>query len=188
MNLERFKQIVESYGAESARWPIDEIESARLFLSSSASAQQCLTEAEKIDQYLNTSRVDPSPAVLDRIMLGIEAAIERGVETGVGTGAKAGIEAGIAADRKAPISTRESSNQHLISRFIEWLTPTPPRAIASFLRPTLAACLPLVLGIGIGMNISLDDESILSSNEEIQLLALSQSTVNEWPTEEWSIE
>lgn len=184
MNLERFKQIVESYGAESARWPIDEIESARLFLSSSASAQQCLTEAEKIDQYLNTSRVDPSPAVLDRIMLGIEAAIETGVETA----AKADIEAGMAADHKAPIAARESSNQHPISRFIEWLTPTPHRAIASFLRPTLAACLPLVLGIGIGLNISLDDESILSSNEEIQLLALSHSPVNEWSTEEWSIE
>lgn len=172
MNLERFKQIVESYGAESARWPIDEAESARLFLSSSSNAQRCLSEAAKTDQYLDTIRVDPSTAVLDRITLGIEA----------------GIEAGIAAEHKVPIAARVSSSPNLISRFIEWFTPTQPRAIASFIRPTLAACLPLVLGIGIGMNVSLDDESTLSSNEEIQLLALSQSSIGEWSAEEWSIE
>ncbi|MFT7218944.1 MAG: hypothetical protein ACI8Z1_000557 [Candidatus Azotimanducaceae bacterium] len=163
MNLERFKQIVESYGAESARWPIDEAESARLFLSSSSNAQRCLNEAEKTDQYLDVIRVEPSTAVLDRITLGIEA--------------------GIAAEHKVPIAARVSSSANLLSRFIEWLTPKQPRAIASFLRPTLAACLPLVLGIGIGMNVSLDDESTLSSNEEIQLLALSQSSIEEWSIE-----
>jgi hypothetical protein len=69
MNLERFSVIVDAYGCSPARWPADERDAAQAFAKSSAEAQQLLTQAEKLDFFLDAiPDYVPSPALRVRVV------------------------------------------------------------------------------------------------------------------------
>jgi hypothetical protein len=68
MNLKRFKEIVEAYGADPARWPARERAAAEAFLASSSEARQ-LREAEaRLDDVLDrATAVAAAPGLAARI-------------------------------------------------------------------------------------------------------------------------
>lgn len=65
MNALRFVQIVESYGANSARWPADEREAALEFASRHPTGQMLMDEASQLDELLSTV-MPPTPSELLR--------------------------------------------------------------------------------------------------------------------------
>lgn len=148
MNEERFKHLIDSYGADPGRWPADESAAATAFLASSDKAQRWLAQARAIDQ------------VLERIDSGVDAQLLSNITSG--------IEARF-----------QQANQSGLDRMIKWLLPDMAFLPSTIWRPTMAACLPLILGISIGLNIS-TDEATLSSSEEIALLAISPTTTEIW--------
>jgi hypothetical protein len=62
MNLQRFREIVESYGAEAERWPADERADALAFLGENAGAAPLQLEARLADALL---AIGPQPAAAD---------------------------------------------------------------------------------------------------------------------------
>jgi len=53
MNLQRFQQILDAYGANPQRWPMAERAAAQAFLQQSVDAQALLDEAQNIDAMLD---------------------------------------------------------------------------------------------------------------------------------------
>lgn len=60
----------------------------------------------------------------------------------------------------------------LAEQIVTWLIPS---STSSYWRPACAACLPLLLGITIGMNMQIDQEITL--DEEISIMALTNETL-----------
>jgi hypothetical protein len=66
-DLERFRTLVEAYGADPARWPANE---QRTFeeLASSEEARAWLLEHRRLDEWLDgAEEIAPSPALLRRV-------------------------------------------------------------------------------------------------------------------------
>lgn len=61
MDAFRFVQIVESYGADSARWPLAEREAATRFVANHPAAQEICAQSGVIDSLLDTV-VSPPPS------------------------------------------------------------------------------------------------------------------------------
>lgn len=69
MNIERFKTLVEAYGANPARWPEGERVAASLFAEQSAEARGVLQDAAAFDRLLDTAETQPvTRALEDRIL------------------------------------------------------------------------------------------------------------------------
>ncbi len=69
MNIQRFKTLVEAYGANPARWPEAERAAALLFAEQSAEARDVLHEATAFDRLLDTAETHPATRALeDRIL------------------------------------------------------------------------------------------------------------------------
>jgi hypothetical protein len=69
MNIQRFKTLVEAYGANPARWPEAERVAALLFAEQSAEARDVLLEAAAFDRLLDTAETHPATRALeDRIL------------------------------------------------------------------------------------------------------------------------
>ncbi len=69
MNIQRFKTLVEAYGANPARWPEAERVAALLFAEQSAEARDMLQEAAAFDRLLDTAETQPASRTLeDRIL------------------------------------------------------------------------------------------------------------------------
>ncbi|MDZ4866076.1 MAG: hypothetical protein SGI91_02035 [Alphaproteobacteria bacterium] len=69
MNIQRFKTLVEAYGANPARWPEAERVAALLFAEQSAEARDMLQEAAAFDRLLDTAETHPATRTLeDRIL------------------------------------------------------------------------------------------------------------------------
>ncbi|MEK7990967.1 MAG: hypothetical protein VSS52_008180 [Thiotrichaceae bacterium] len=62
MNIKRFTQIIEAYGADSKRWPESEREAALALLAISTEAQQLTQQADVLDSFLNLVAVN-SPSL-----------------------------------------------------------------------------------------------------------------------------
>jgi hypothetical protein len=78
MNIQRFKVLIEAYGANPARWPEGERVAALLFAEQSAEARAVLQEAADFDRLLDTAETQPATRALeDRILA---AFTERPVE------------------------------------------------------------------------------------------------------------
>ncbi len=75
MNLERFKQIVESYGAAEQRWPKGERAAAVDLLAASDEARQLQIEARFADRLLASQ---PQPAPADEALISKLVAISDG--------------------------------------------------------------------------------------------------------------
>ena len=57
MNIKRFTQIIEAYGADSNRWPESERQAALALLATSDEAQQLVQQARVLDNFLDTVAV-----------------------------------------------------------------------------------------------------------------------------------
>ncbi|MFT7128222.1 MAG: hypothetical protein ACI89U_000328 [Gammaproteobacteria bacterium] len=71
---------------------------------------------------------------------------------------------------------------NFVERMIDWLTPELESLRTSFWRPTLAAALPLVVGIAIGVNFA-DDTSTFedfTESEAFYLLAITGDSNGGW--------
>jgi hypothetical protein len=62
MNIKRFTQIIEAYGADSNRWPESERQAALALLTTSTEAQQLTEQEDVLDSFLNTVAVN-SPSL-----------------------------------------------------------------------------------------------------------------------------
>jgi hypothetical protein len=68
MNIKRFMQIIEAYGADANRWPESERQTALALLATSTEAQHVLQQASMLDNFLDTVAVtSPSPQLQQRI-------------------------------------------------------------------------------------------------------------------------
>lgn len=70
MNLERFRQIVDAYGADPKRWPAEEGGAAQAFAAENPKlCRPVLDEAGKLDVWLATDKTEPAgPALTARIV------------------------------------------------------------------------------------------------------------------------
>ncbi len=69
MNIERFRQLVESYGTVPERWPADERDEALRLLGRSEDAQRIVNEESGLDDALARSAMDIDLSTLEsRIM------------------------------------------------------------------------------------------------------------------------
>lgn len=59
MTLERFKVLVEAYGANPARWPAEERDVAEAFANATPEAQALLAEARALDHVLDAAATAP---------------------------------------------------------------------------------------------------------------------------------
>ena len=153
MNLERFTLIVESYGADSQQWPGDERVEALEFSRTSSDARSLLDQAAELDQHLTLFELPNSEFSVRRIELGILSAFKQ-----------------------------ESLKQGTLERLLNWVLPDFDDLAHTLWRPTLVACMPLLLGVAIGLMLS-NNTYELSSDEELSLLAFTDPVSEEWSNE-----
>jgi hypothetical protein len=64
--------------------------------------------------------------------------------------------------------------QSILDRFIQWLIPGEALWRPAVWRPALVACLPIIVGVSIGLNINIDEQYTLE--EELSLTGLVAET------------
>jgi hypothetical protein len=153
MNLERFTLIVESYGADSQQWPGDERVEALEFSRTSTDAMSLLDQAAELDQHLALFELPNSELSVQRIEMGILSALKQG-----------------------------TLEQGTLERLLDWVLPDFDDLAHTLWRPTLVACMPLLLGVAIGLTLT-NNTYELSSDEELSLLAFTDTFSEEWSNE-----
>ncbi len=153
MNLERFTMIVESYGADFQQWPEDERVEALEFSRTSTDAMSLLDQAAELDRHLALFELPNNELSVQRIEMGILSALEQ-----------------------------ETLKQGALERLLEWVLPDFDDLAHTLWRPTLVACMPLLLGIAIGLTLA-NNTYELSSDEELSLLAFTDTVSEEWSNE-----
>jgi len=75
MTLNQFKEFIETFGSNPARWPEDRKMAANAFIKDNGAAAQSLLDAEAaFDQLLETARVSPGTDILKaRILNKVDA-------------------------------------------------------------------------------------------------------------------
>jgi hypothetical protein len=71
MTLKRFKQLLDAYGADLARWPVGERAAARTLIAADPRARQAREETAELDAFLD--RYAPEPASAARVVAGLRA-------------------------------------------------------------------------------------------------------------------
>ena len=153
MNLERFTLIVESYGADFQQWPEDERVDALKFSRTSIEAISLLDQAAELDRHLALFELPNNELSVQRIEMGILFALEQ-----------------------------ETLKQGALERLLDWVLPDFDDLAHTWWRPTLVACMPLLLGIAIGLTLA-NNTYELSSDEELSLLAFTDTASEEWSNE-----
>lgn len=148
MNLKRFTLIVESYGADSHRWPADERAKALEFSLTSTDALLLLGQAAALDHDLALFELPDSARSLRRVEMAIFSVLKPG----------------------------------RLERLLKWVLPDFHNLAHTLWRPTLVACLPLVLGVVIGLTLTNNTDE-LSLDEELGLLAFTDIVREEWNNE-----
>jgi hypothetical protein len=169
MNSHRFTQIIDAYGSRAERWPQDEREAMQQHISIHAAAQQYLHSQISLDALLDAD-------------LGVDLGVDLGANLAADLTADFGadarqpalqrrrLEARIMANLPPALPTRQDDS--LADRLLAWLLPGRNRG--DFWRPTLVACLPLLVGLAIGSNVSLEtQDDSYTWDEEVYLLGLS---------------
>jgi hypothetical protein len=165
MNSHRFTQIIDAYGSRAERWPQDEREAMHQYISIHASAQQYLHSQISLDALL-----DADLGVDIGVDIGANLTADFGAETGQPSLQRRRLEARIMANLPPAFPTRQDNS--LADRLLAWLLPG--RNKGDFWRPTLVACLPLLVGLAIGSNVSLEtQDDSYTWDEEVYLLGLS---------------
>jgi len=161
MNSHRFTQIIDAYGSRAERWPQDEREAMQQYISINASAQQYLHSQISLDALLDADL---------GVDIGANLAADFGAETGQPSLQRKRLEARIMANLPPAFPTRQ--DDRLADRLLAWLLPGSNKG--DFWRPTLVACLPLLVGLAIGNNVSLEtQDDSYTWDEEVYLLGLS---------------
>lgn len=62
MTIDRFKALLETYGADPARWPAGERDDALRLLSASEEARTARDEAAALDALISRARLEPAPS------------------------------------------------------------------------------------------------------------------------------
>ena len=158
MNLERFTLIVESYGADSHQWPGAERVEALEFSRTSSDAMSLLDQAAELDQHLALFELPNSELSVQRIEMGILSALKQGT-----------LKQG-------------RLKQERLERLLDWVLPDFDDLAHTLWRPTLVACMPLLLGVAIGLMLT-NNTYELSSDEELSLLAFTDPVSEEWSNE-----
>jgi len=153
MNLERFTLIVESYGADSQQWPGDERVEALEFSRTSSDAMSLLDQAAELDQHLALFELPNSELSVQRIEMGILSALKQG-----------------------------RLKQGRLERLLGWVLPDFDDLAHTLWRPALVACVPLLFGVAIGLTLT-NNTYELSSDEELSLLAFTDTVSEEWSNE-----
>ena len=153
MNLERFTLIVESYGADFQQWPEDERVDALKFSRTSTDAISLLDQAAELDRHLALFELPNNELSVQRIEMGILFALEQ-----------------------------ETLKQGALERLLDWVLPDFDDLAHTWWRPTLVACMPLLLGVAIGLMLT-NNTYELSSDEELSLLAFTDTVSEEWSNE-----
>ncbi len=83
MTLIEFTELVETYGADSARWPDDLREAASLFMQANkADCDAILVDEARLDSLLEGARLNPGTDMLKaRILSSIEAPVAQSTST-----------------------------------------------------------------------------------------------------------
>jgi hypothetical protein len=158
MNLERFTLIVESYGADSQQWPGDERVEALEFSRTSSDAMSLLDQAAELDQHLALFELPNSELSVQRIEMGILSALKQGT-----------LKQG-------------RLKQGRLERLLDWVLPDFDDLAHTLWRPALVACVPLLFGVAIGLTLT-NNTYELSSDEELSLLAFTDTVSEEWSNE-----
>jgi len=158
MNLERFTLIVESYGADSQQWPGDERVEALEFSRTSSDAMSLLDQAAELDQHLALFELPNSELSVQRIEMGILSALKQGT-----------LKQG-------------RLKQGRLERLLDWVLPDFDDLAHTLWRPAMVACVPLLFGVAIGLTLT-NNTYELSSDEELSLLAFTDTVSEEWSNE-----
>jgi hypothetical protein len=165
MNSHRFTQIIDAYGSRAERWPQDEREAMQQYISIHASAQQYLHSQISLDALLDA---DLGVDLGANLATGLAA--DFGAETSQPSLQQKRLEARIMANLPPAFPTCQDGS--LADRLLAWLLPG--RNKGDFWRPTLVACLPLLVGLAIGSNLSLEtQDDSYTWDEQVYLLGLS---------------
>ena len=74
--------------------------------------------------------------------------------------------------------------QGTLERLLNWVLPDFDDLAHTLWRPTLVACMPLLLGVAIAIGLTLTNNTYeLSSDEELSLLAFTDTVSEEWSNE-----
>jgi len=71
MRLKEFTRLLDTHGAEPARWPSSSRPAAQTFLESSAAARALRDEAQQLDAALRSSLPGPDAAAMARMRAGL---------------------------------------------------------------------------------------------------------------------
>lgn len=68
MTLDRFSQILDSYGSDPSRWPANERQSAGALLNSDSAAKDLWNETAALDEQLNAYQVADNADLMHKIL------------------------------------------------------------------------------------------------------------------------
>ena len=68
MNIDRFQQLLDAYGASVDRWPVEERQAATLLLDASEEAKARQDRAARLDEVLDAHRVEVPEPLRDKII------------------------------------------------------------------------------------------------------------------------
>jgi len=77
MRLDDFARLLDTHGADPARWPPETLAPARALLERSATARGLQAEARILDETLRDSLPGPSPEALARMRANVARAVAR---------------------------------------------------------------------------------------------------------------
>lgn len=160
ITLERFKAIVDAYGASAERWPPSERKGALALLAASPEARACLAEASALDGLLaNSPAGAPSAELIERLVA--------------------------ARPRPALASAPSRKSRGFFGDLLAAVWPYGSPAL-----PTGALAASIMLGVALGsvseISVLDDSQTVLASDETEtgdRLISLALADVT-WP-EEW---
>ena len=166
MNIQEFRQLIETYGTNSDVWPPDQKQEALALLqtgnrgaaaadaaaadAAAADAAAVITEFEPLDKLLDADIVDDSPALKLSILNKIHHLEFSKVET----------------------SDFKNTNPDLLAKLWHWLAPSP-NGLFFIWRPAMAACIPLLAGVYLGTIMDTSaNETAFEWEEDIYVMGL----------------
>ena len=174
MQLNRFTEILASYGSQSSHWPQAERDAAIAFAQQHPSAFGLLKQQESLDRLLADDKLEPLYDLKARILNQVPASIEEAAIKKASITNASFETAALETAMNVSVARDDGLYSRFLSGFLSWLLParnTP----AMLWRPGLLATIPLVVGIMIGshLNISgLDDFDTWDDDDYLLTLTL----------------
>lgn len=156
MSADRLNELLDSYGADPANWPEEDRGLAHLLrLPQGARETSAFREAQRTDKLLERLQAeDREQRDMARTVGNIMAAT-------------------------APQRTRQGKPPG--ASLVDWLFPEA--ALARLLRPALAASLPLLVGVAVGLAAPFETYDAgyePSVDQELRWIAITEDSLEEW--------